>query len=80
MNKQKRPALEALDDPRLPQRPRPVERRAVDAADHRAQLLLAPGGRQRHVTHVVDDVEVGVVHPQRVMQVERHVHQPARSA
>ena len=58
-------ALEALDEPHLPQRLGAVERLRVDPRGERAQLRLRAGRRQRGVAHVVLEVEAGVVDPQR---------------
>ena len=62
---------QALDDVALPQRPAPVERTADDAGHELGDLLVAPGRRHRGVAHVEVEVEVGVVDPVRVVEVER---------
>ncbi len=49
----KRPLLEPLHEPRLPQRLRAVEPLRVDPRGQRAQLLLGARLRQRRVAHVV---------------------------
>ena len=46
---------------------------AVSAASSRGP----PGDGQRGAAHVVVEVEVGILDPQRVVQVERHRHQAA---
>jgi hypothetical protein len=56
-------ALDAVDQPHLPDRLRPVEPLGEDARRERAQLVLAPGGGERSVADVVVEVEVGVVDP-----------------
>jgi hypothetical protein len=62
---------QALDDPRLPQRPGPVQLLGHQPSHQPAQLRLAAGRRQRAVAHVVVEVEVRIVHPQRAPQVHR---------
>jgi hypothetical protein len=57
-------ALQALDQPELPQRFAAVELLGEDAADQLAQLRLASGRRERRVAHVVGDVEAGIVDPE----------------
>ena len=65
------PALEALDEPRLPQRLGAVQPLRVDARGERAQLLLRARLRQRRVAHVVLEVEVAVVDPDRPAGLKR---------
>ena len=69
--------LEALDHPQLPQRAGAVERGAGDLAGHLAQLAAAAGAGAADAADVEVEVEVGVLDPDRVGQVERHLHQPA---
>ncbi len=59
----KRFALEALDDPDLPERLRAVELLRDDAGGEALQLPFVAGARQARVPHVVVDVEVLVVDP-----------------
>jgi hypothetical protein len=65
-------ALEALDEPYLPQRFGHVEALAEHAPGEVAQLLGAARSGDGRVPHVVEDLEVLVVHPQRAAEVERH--------
>ena len=58
-------AVQALDDPRLPQRSRTIERLRGDAPGERLELRVAARAGKRRVPHVVVDVEVRVVHPYR---------------
>ena len=69
--------LEPLDEVRLPQRAAPVERARDDPGDQLAQLLHAPGARQRGAAYVEGEVEVRVVHPGRRGQPSGHRLQPA---
>ena len=69
-------ALEPLDEPQLPERPRPVEELRLDPRGEREQLLAAARRRQRGEAHVVRDVEARVVDPDRPTLLERHVHDP----
>ena len=69
------PLREPLDDPRLPERSRAVERRAVDAAADGGELAWAARRGARDAPHVVDDVEVRILDPDRVVQVEGHAHE-----
>ena len=68
--------VEALDDVHLPQRPAPVERSRVQPRHLDAELPPVARLRQRDVAHVVLEVEVGVLDPVRVVEPERHLHQP----
>ena len=61
-----------MDDVELPERPRTIERASEDAGDLLGELLLAAGGRQRQLAHVVAEIEVLVVDPVRVIEPERH--------
>ena len=63
--------LQALDDVHLPQRTGPVERTARDVADELRELLLAAGSGTTDPADVVVEVELGVLDPHRVVQVER---------
>src|SRR3989475_2832703 len=60
------PALEALDDPHLPERLGAVELLGHDAAREALQLLRVARPREARVPDVVVDVEVRVVPPHRV--------------
>ena len=62
---------ETLDEVDLPERLVPVERDGEDAAAERGELLVGARGRQRGVPHVVAEVEVRVVDPDRPALVER---------
>ena len=66
------PALEPLHDPHLPERLAAVEVLGEDPPGQVAQLLVAAGRRHRRVPDVVQDLEVGVVHPDRPPQLQRH--------
>ncbi len=68
---------ETLDDPHLPQRPRPVELVTRDVTGQVGQLPEAAGARHGGQTDVVVEVEGGVVDPHRVAQAERHLDQAA---
>ena len=72
----KRPALEALDQPHLPQRLVAVERLRETRAARRFSSRSPPGRGQRGRAHVEADVEVLVVGPLRPALAERHVRQP----
>jgi hypothetical protein len=63
---------ESLDDPELPERLVAVEPLREDAAGQVAQLLLAAGLGQRGLAHVVVEVEVRVVDPDRTALAQRH--------
>ena len=69
--------LEPFDVPQLPQRAGAVERTAGDLGGERRELARSTGRRQRGAAHVVVEVEVGILDPQRVVQVERHGHEAA---
>jgi len=58
-------ALDALDQPHLPERLGPVELLGEDPRCEVAQLLIGAGRRQRRAAHVVVEVEERVVDPYR---------------
>ena len=64
-------ALEPLHEPRLPQRLGAVQTLGVDARGQRPQLLLRARLRQRRVAHVVLEVEVAIVDPDRPAGLQR---------
>ena len=68
-------AVEALDQPQLPERLRAVELLGEDPRGEVAQLLLGARRRQRGLAHVVVEVEVGVVDPDRAALLEGHLAQ-----
>jgi hypothetical protein len=57
--------IEPLDQPQLPQRLAAVQLLGEDSRRQVAQLLLGARRRQRGLTHVVLEVEVRVVNPNR---------------
>ena len=73
-----RSVLEALRRPTAPTAAgeRSSGRPAI-SADERGELARAAGRGQRGAAHVVVEVEVGILDPQRVVQAERHRHEPA---
>ena len=62
---------QALDQPQLPERLRAVELLGEDPRREVAQLLVGARRRQRGLAHVVVEVEVRVVDPDRAALVER---------
>jgi hypothetical protein len=56
-------ALEALDQPHLPERLRAIELLGEDPSRQVAKLLFGSGRGKRRVTNVVVQVQVGVVDP-----------------
>ena len=60
-------ALETFRDPELPERPRAVERLRDQPPDQALQLPFVARPRQRGVAHVVLELEVRVVHPDRMV-------------
>ena len=72
------PALEALDDPQLPERTAAVERAPGDLGRELGKLVEAARRGQRCTADVVIEVEVGILDPHRVMHAERDLdHAPA---
>jgi hypothetical protein len=65
-------AVEALDHVHLPQRALQVQRPGVDARGLDAELAPVAGLGQGDVAHVVFDVEVLVLDPVGIVEVERH--------
>ena len=68
--------VEALDEPHLPQRLGAVELLGEHARAEVHELLVAARRGQRGVAHVVLEVEVGVVGPQRAARVGGREHEP----
>ena len=66
--------VEALDDVQLPQRLREVERAGVQARRLDAELPPVARAGQGDLAHVVLEVELGVLHPVRVIQISRDAH------
>jgi len=69
--------LEAFDHPHLPQRPGAVEGNARDVAAQLGQFVAAAGGGECDAMAVPVDVEVGVLDPHGVVEVELRVLQLA---
>ena len=68
---------EALDDVRDPQRVLAVHRGGDQPGDQLVQLVVRARRRDGAVPDVEVEVEVGVGDPVRVVEPERHLHQPA---
>ena len=69
-------AVQALDEPQLPQRAVAIKRLGEDPAGQSLEVALGAGARQRRVAHVIGQVEVRVVDPDRPALVEGHERQP----
>jgi len=69
-------ALQAFDEPQLPQGPAPVEQLGLEPLEQGEELGPVAGAGERRQAHVVGDVEAIVVDPDRVPGVQRHVLQP----
>ncbi len=67
--------VEPLDDGELPERFGEVERPGMQPRNLDAELSPVTGLRQPDVTHVILEVEVAILDPVRVIQIERHVDQ-----
>jgi hypothetical protein len=70
--------VQPLDDDHLPQRSAAVEQRGVQARDELLELVHRAGLAQRDVTDVVVEVDVVVLDPDRVGELERHRRELAR--
>ena len=70
------PGLVALDHVQLPQRPRAVERPRHDPRHLVGELLVGARRRERHLAHVVAEVDLGLLDPVRVVEPERHLGEP----
>ena len=66
--------VEALDDVELPERLRGVERARMQARRLDAELAPVTGLRQRDVAHVEFHVEVRIVDPVGVVEIEGDAH------
>ena len=64
--------LQPVDDEELPQRPRAVEQRGMQPPDQLLQLVHGAGPGQRHLADVVVEIDVVVLDPHRIGEVERH--------
>ena len=69
--------LQTLEDVHLPERAGPVERAAEHVGRELDQLGGAARRGERDPAHVILDVEVGVLDPERMVQLERHLHETA---
>jgi hypothetical protein len=56
---------------------RSIERTARDVPDDLGALAHRPGRAHGHAAHMGFEVEVGVLDPHRMPEVERDVHEPA---
>ena len=68
---------ESLDDIGLPQRAGAVHRAADDAGHLLGELIGGAGRGEADVADVEVEIEVGVVHPVRTIEAERHLDQLA---
>ena len=64
---------QSFDDPHLPQRLAAVERNPGDVRAEIGELLLTTGRRHCHPVHMPLDVEVAVLDPHRVVEIEDRV-------
>ena len=69
--------LEAFDDVHLPQRATAIEQRGVQPCDQRLKLLHSPGAAQRDAAHMVIEVDIVVLDPNRLGKFKRHLRQLA---
>jgi hypothetical protein len=69
--------LEAVDDVHLPQRAAAVEQRGVQPRDQRVELLHRPGAAQGRAAHVVVEIDIVVLDPHRIGQLEGHLRELA---
>ena len=74
--RQTRDIVEPLDNREFPQRLAEVHRSRMQPRDLDAQLPPVAGLGQRDVTDVIFHVEIGILDPVRMIEVERHTHQP----
>ena len=69
--------LEPLDDPGLPQRLAAIERHRGDLGGDLCQLSSSTRRRAGDPTHVTVELEVGILDPDRVVELERHFDEPS---
>ena len=62
---------EALDEDQLPERARAVERRREHLVDEIVELGVVTRRRQRDAAHVIGEVEVAIVDPERRAESQR---------
>ena len=67
--------FEPFDQPDLPQRVAPVHRALRQPPDKLPQRLRVSGRGDDRVPDVMDDVEIGVVDPDGVIEAQRHLDQ-----
>ena len=65
---------QALDDIHLPQRVPTIQRGARDVADQLIQFATSTRSGHLYVANVVVQIDIVVLHPHRVMQLEGNVH------
>jgi hypothetical protein len=65
-------AVEALGEPHLPKRLRAIELLREDPRGEVSQLLLGAGGREAGAPHVVLEVQVRIIDPDRPTLAEGH--------
>ena len=72
------PGFQPVDHEELPQRPAAVEQRRVQPCNVLLQLSMRARLRQRDPTDVIVDVDLVVLDPHRIRQLERHQRELAR--
>ncbi len=70
-------ALQAFDDMHLPQRMVAIHQFRVQACGAALKLQPVAWTRQLDTTHVVVEIDLTTVRPDRVGEVQRHLRQPA---
>ena len=68
--------LEPLDHVHLPQRTAPVERPRHHLRTEARKLVEVAGCRQGDASHVVLELDVGILDPERMVELERDLRQP----
>ena len=70
------PLCQSLDEVGFPQRPRPVEGARCDPRDQLAELVVVTGAWKSRSAHVVGELEVRIIDPDRRRQPARDPLQP----
>src|SRR5206468_11536272 len=78
--RQTRDIVETLDHVDLPERVVVIEGTRVQACRLDAELTPVTRLRQRDVADVEFEIEVGILDPVRVVEIERHVREPLPEA
>ena len=70
------PIVQPVEHVHAPQRARSVERHAGDVGNGLLELATMARGGQHHAAHVIVEIEVRILDPDRMVEAERDFHHP----